>query len=114
MKQIVFKNKVKIPLLTEPILYAMMKILSIWKWDDKTPVITSMNDGVHMRKSLHYENLAFDLRTYYFKGGYQGDEAKEFHKDLKEALGPDWDVLLEKTHIHVEFDPEVKEKKKDA
>ena len=62
-------------------------------------VLTSTNSGDHSRGSYHYRNLAIDLRlppTHTIKGVVQV---------LKDGLGDDYDVILEKTHIHVEYDP---------
>lgn len=64
-------------------------------------VITSITDGLHKSGSLHYDGLAFDIRTFNLRGisGY------EMVDRLKEALGSQFDVVLEPSHIHVEFDP---------
>lgn len=63
--------------------------------------VTSGTDGSHSKNSLHYAGLAVDTRT--------RDIAKEFHKELtrrlREALGSEFDVVLESDHIHIEYDP---------
>lgn len=70
-------------------------------------VVTSICDGDHMEGSLHYKGLAADIRTYI---AAQGDIREGTLKQLRDAcavaLGPDWDVILEKDHLHVEFDPD--------
>lgn len=65
------------------------------------PVITSANDGKHMTSSLHYSDLAWDLRTNNIpdKG-----KIEEIARTLRVDLGSDWDVVVESDHIHVEFD----------
>lgn len=67
-------------------------------------VITSANDGVHgggdKKKTLHDDGLAIDLRTSNL-GGRESAVAAE----LARQLGPEYDVVLEKDHIHVEYDP---------
>ena len=64
-------------------------------------IITSGNDSQHMIKSLHYKGRAIDLRTKDLT-----DKIKiKIVEDLRKTLGPDYDVILESTHIHVEFDP---------
>jgi hypothetical protein len=63
-------------------------------------VITAILDGSHMSGSKHYEGDAFDLRRWYI-----GGKVKEFIAALKTSLGPDYDVVNEPTHIHVEYDP---------
>lgn len=63
--------------------------------------ITSVCDGKHRKDSLHYKGLAFDVRTWGIKG-----RELQVVAALKKALGPDYDVVLEATHIHIEFDPD--------
>ena len=60
-------------------------------------VITSGKDGIHGTESLHYEGKAVDLRTW--------SVLETLVKQLKARLGPKYDVVLEKDHIHVELDP---------
>jgi len=60
-------------------------------------VITSGRDGVHMEGSLHYEGKAMDIRFW--------TVLEELTKRIKAKLGVGYDVLLEKDHIHIEWDP---------
>lgn len=67
------------------------------------------NDGVHKHTSLHYKEnspsglgRAIDIRTW--------DVGMEHVKDMfletaKELLGKDFDVVVEKDHVHIEYDP---------
>ncbi len=64
-------------------------------------VVTSALDGKHSRRSLHYVGLALDLRTRDFAKG----EASIAAKFLQRRLGRQYDVVLERDHIHVEYDP---------
>lgn len=66
-------------------------------------VVTSLNDSKHSYGSLHYSGAAADLRTHYFAEGV----VEEVAKDLREALGDfdNFDVVVEKTHIHLEYQP---------
>ena len=64
-------------------------------------VITAARDGTHMTKSLHYVGYAIDLRTRHIPIGWREKVANQ----LARALGDEYDVVLEKTHIHVEYDP---------
>lgn len=61
--------------------------------------ITSANDGKHMTNSLHYKNKAVDLRTRDMKN------AKVVGWEIKQYLGNDFDVILEKDHLHIEYQP---------
>ena len=63
-------------------------------------VVTSGIDGTHMKGSLHYTGQAFDFRT---QGIAQGD-ILPLVAHLTEALGNEFDVVLERDHIHIEFD----------
>ncbi len=72
----------------------------------KDMVITSANDGLHKDGSLHYKNLAIDIRTIHLTKS-QKDELVKF---LSEKLGADYDVIFEVNpeHIHIEYDPKNK------
>lgn len=64
-------------------------------------VITSVKDGAHKQNSLHYQGKAIDLRTWHMRE----DHKTEALSDLRDQLGPQFDVVLESDHLHVEFDP---------
>lgn len=76
----------------EPIWYSMGADL----------VITSCTDGNHKKGSRHYIGYALDLRTRDMNP-FQKMEALE---KLMEALGDQFDIIAEPTHIHAEYDPE--------
>lgn len=62
-------------------------------------VVTSVIEGRHSRKSKHYTGCAFDIRTRNLADPLTAKDA------LAAMLGADFDVILEKDHIHVEWDP---------
>lgn len=65
-------------------------------------VVTSCVDGVHHPGSLHYKGRAVDLRTRDLNALTTG----AIVKDLKAWLtSQGFDVVLERDHIHIEFDP---------
>jgi len=64
-------------------------------------VITSTYDGNHSACSYHYANDAYDIR-------WRPHYGKDIYKEIKKALGDDFDVVLEKDHIHIEYDPKPK------
>lgn len=68
-----------------------------------------VGDGVHKDTSLHYAGYAFDCRIWVFKNPMHGQtdmkKVNAVAKQIREALGKDYDVLVETDHIHVEFDP---------
>ncbi len=67
--------------------------------------ITSANDSIHHSESLHYLDLAYDIRIWNIIGDVKA-EARAWAERMQVALGDDYDVLLEKDHIHIEWDPE--------
>jgi hypothetical protein len=68
---------------------------------EKGIVITSILDGKHKPFSKHYEGNAFDIRIIQ----YLKTHITKLLEQLKKELGPDFDVVLESDHIHIEYDP---------
>lgn len=64
-------------------------------------VITSGFDGSHKVGSLHYVGRALDFRTYHVASRVLPD----LRANIADALGFDFDVVLEKDHLHIEYDP---------
>jgi hypothetical protein len=62
-------------------------------------VITCGTDGKHRTGSLHYIGHAVDIRRSSLK------DAELTVGKFRNVLGDDFDVILEPTHIHVEFQP---------
>ena len=69
----------------------------VFKIERKELVITSTYEGNHSEGSLHYANLAVDIQR-----AANGNTVKN---GLQDKLGRDYDVVLEPTHIHIEYDP---------
>lgn len=63
--------------------------------------ITSGNDGEHKVGSLHYKGLALDFRT----RDVTPSLLAGLVNGIRENLSPLYDVVLEETHLHVEYDP---------
>lgn len=101
MRKLNIKEGVVFKSIPSPILSALKVVLDIWTYHNKTPTVTSANDGQHMVTSLHYKNLALDLRI---KDLPEPLIVPMFNK-LKETLGSQYDVVLEEDHIHLEYDP---------
>ena len=95
------KDGVNLTGLRPEMVIAVIAASQIWSSLAKNLVITSALDGVHSSTSLHYTGCALDFRTNYF----MPEEAEKAHRRLKEALGWQYDVLLEKDHCHVEYQP---------
>lgn len=64
-------------------------------------VVTSAADGTHREDSKHYENKAVDFRIWGFTAG----KLEEIKYDIHALVGNDYQVKIEATHIHFEFDP---------
>ena len=70
-------------------------------------MISSCTEGVHMRASPHYLGCAVDLRVSDLPAWISREAVRS---QLADALGADFDVLLEyvgtpNEHLHGEFDP---------
>lgn len=102
--------------LSPPAIFALIGVVDpiFEKYGEET-IITSGEDGVHSRKSLHYRGDAFDVDLIGDGAGPGGtleemsesEEARmiEITQEIRERLGRDWDVVLEETHLHLEFQP---------
>jgi hypothetical protein len=65
--------------------------------------LTACLDGKHKEGSLHYKGFAVDIRSKHIP-----EEKKDsVLAAIKATLGRDYDVILEATHIHLEYDPKV-------
>ena len=69
----------------------------IYECNEGEMVITSTYEGNHSEGSLHYANLAVDIRK---------NTAKPLSvKEIRRELGRDYDVIEYETYVHVEYDP---------
>ena len=65
-------------------------------------IITAGREGLHSKTSLHYKGRAIDIRINDIPDYVQ---VVAYRDAIKEALGSGYDVVLETTHIHIEWDP---------
>lgn len=72
----------------------------VYKKHGQELVVTSTTDGVHSPGSMHPYGYAIDFRTWYF----DSEEQIKVRDELADALGDMYDVVLETTHLHVEYD----------
>jgi len=72
----------------------------IWKDHGQELWITSTADGVHSAGSLHPYGYAVDFRHRYFE---ELGEKVSVTEKLAIALGSDFQVLNESSHIHCEY-----------
>jgi len=95
------KPNVRLTDLKPQLLIAIIIANDIYKRYSHELVLTSVDDSTHGTASLHDNGLAVDLRTYYFLP----TEIKQVVNELRNSLNSEFDVVLEKDHIHIEYDP---------
>jgi hypothetical protein len=88
-------------------LRAMAAAAEVFAREGAALVVTSVVDGLHMEGSKHYTGEAFDCRSKHLP---DYETKLRVLGALEEALGKDFDVLLElvgddSEHLHLEFDP---------
>lgn len=64
-------------------------------------VLTSVLDGEHMTSSLHYTGAGADFIS------DLTENRDEWLAELRKRLGPDFDVVDEGDHVHIEYQPHV-------
>ena len=104
MSSFSFKHDVLIKRVHPEMVYAWGVVAQLSaEWGINT-VVTSVSDGVHSANSKHYCDpcQATDFRTWYLPSE---QEKRRFARELQRLLGKDFDVVLESTHLHVEYDP---------
>lgn len=79
--------------------------------NDNTIWITSANDSKHKAGSKHYIDQAFDFRTKNLIGGHVA--ARQWTVEIAKELGPNFDVVLESDHLHIERDVHIEPSKTD-
>lgn len=85
------------------ILRAIQSVAEVLAGFKEELTITAIKEGGHGRKSLHRFGLAFDFRTRTLSPNALGPIASE----CRHRLGPDYDVIMESDHGHVEYDPKI-------
>ena len=88
--------------------YIVIVAHRVWqRYLRKDLTVTSITDGKHSVNSLHYQGRAIDLRVKDDETGLPFDGRHQLIavRELRRHLGKDYDVVLEPTHIHVEYDP---------
>jgi hypothetical protein len=96
------KEGVKLKGIQPEMVLAAQIVASVYAtFDNAACVITSAKDGKHMDGSLHCVGYALDFRTSHIRSGWQ----QKLFDDVTRALGAEYDVVPEPTHLHVEYDP---------
>ena len=95
------KEGVRVLGLRPEIVLAAVIAESVYRQHGAEAVITSAIDGVHSTGSLHYAGCAIDLRI----SNINTAAVHVVHQKLLNALGKDYDVVIEKDHLHLEYQP---------
>ena len=100
------KEGVKLHGLTPQALFGILVVMDVFRSYNRSPVITSLSEGEHSAKSLHYVGRAFDVRLPSTEGPpIDTEEEGCLFRDCRGCLGADWDSVKERTHWHFEWDP---------
>lgn len=83
------------------ILLAVLAANEVYATYGHNLVLTSICDGKHSKNSYHYKGLAIDTRTHYFESI---EEIYKVADEIRQRLNEFYDVVVEKDHLHIEFD----------
>jgi conjugal transfer mating pair stabilization protein TraG len=97
----ILKAGVKIANLKPQLIIAVIVSNGVYNAHGKELVITSCDDSKHGTGTKHGTGNAFDLRINYFSV----NESVIVANEIRAKLTPDFDVVHEKDHIHIEYDP---------
>lgn len=84
-------------------------LLAIWiidaiNYDYGVRTLITSGSDEHPKRlawTLHDDGLAVDLRH----PGLNAARMVNWHDDIVDALGPEYDIVVEKDHVHVEYQP---------
>jgi hypothetical protein len=96
-----FKTGVYLSGLQPEALLALDHATRVYAEFDKECVCTSARGDRHSNYSHHYKGLAVDVRTRHLTE----PQRIAISERLQNALGHDYQVILERTHLHIEYDP---------
>lgn len=96
------KDDVTIATIKPVLLDGLLRLVLLYHQYELELVITSLTDSVHKSNSLHYRGYAADLRT----RDIPAWQLPHLLDAIQHELGLAWDVVQEKDHFHVEYDPD--------
>lgn len=73
-------------------------IEGVFNEHDSELIVTSTFEGNHSAGSLHYGDLAIDFRL-------PDNNREQIVDKIRKHLRPDYDVIMEFDHLHIEYDP---------
>lgn len=95
------KDGVECKVLQPILLDALIRLALLYYQYELELVVTALTDGNHLPASLHYRGYAADLRT----RDIPSWQLPHLLDAIQHELGLAWDVVQEKDHFHLEFDP---------
>lgn len=96
-----FKEGVKVQGIRPELLLAMIVSEQVYNQHGYTYIVTSLLDGKHSVTSLHYSGCAVDSRTRHI----EPEHRKVIADQIRDKLTKDYDVVLELSHLHIEYQP---------
>ena len=97
-----FKKGVKVFGIRPELILAFQVADPIYSEYEADVVVTSVRDGRHSYTSLHYIGCAADIRT---KNLPNVGNVEAVAKEIRQALTNEYDIIVERDHIHIEFQP---------
>ena len=96
-----FKQGTKVFGIRPELIMAILVAEGVYNKYSTDLVLTSVVGGRHSFTSLHYTGCAFDIRT----RELNPDHIEEIGEAIRQALTSEYDVVVERDHIHIEFQP---------
>lgn len=96
-----FKHGVKLFGMRPELGAALTVVEGVFRDAGYPATVTSVTDGSHSNASLHYTGCALDLRTRDIPQG----ELEILKTTMRDRLTIEFDVVLEKDHFHIEYQP---------
>lgn len=95
-------GKARVGGLGTEIVLAIFIVKDIYEKHGFECILTEGTGGIHGYSSEHYKGDAADFRTSNIR---PKEKINLIAGQIKDCLGEDYDVVVEETHLHVEFDP---------
>ncbi len=83
------------------LLLALMVLSDLCRVSATMVIVTAILNGKHMENSLHYVGAAIDFVVDLVV------DHEPWVQELRDRLGPNYDVIEEAGHIHIEYQPHV-------
>jgi hypothetical protein len=95
-----FAPGVAIAVFTAP-LAELFALCTEWSLLERRDVeINAVDNGTHGAATLHGRSLAADIDT----AGDRPEDLLSLARHLARRLGPTWQIIVEATHVHAEYD----------